>query len=48
MKATIPFEVPFALPTEVLGIVEALEGHFEKMNLEVDIPEYYVGPMVDS
>jgi hypothetical protein len=41
----VPFEVPFALPTEGLGIVETLEEHFEIMNLEVDIPEDYVGPL---
>ena len=33
------------LPTEGLGIVEPLEEHFEIMNLEVDIPEDYVGPL---
>ena len=38
------FEVPFVLPTEGLCIVETLEEHFEIMNLEVDIPEDYVGP----
>jgi hypothetical protein len=43
VDATVPFEVPFALPTEGLGIVETLEEHFEIMNLEVDIPEDYVG-----
>jgi hypothetical protein len=45
MDATFPFAVPFALPTEGLGIVETLEKHFEIMNLEVDIPEEYVGPL---
>ena len=45
MEATVPFEVPFALPTEGIGIVETLEEHFEIMNLEVDIPEDYVGPL---
>lgn len=45
MDATVPFEVPFVLPTEGLGIVETLEEHFEIMNLEVDIPEDYVGPL---
>jgi hypothetical protein len=44
VDATVPFEVPFVLPTEGLGIVETLEEHFEIMNLEVDIPEDYVGP----
>jgi hypothetical protein len=34
VDATVPFEVPFALPTEGLGIVEKLEEHFEIMNLE--------------
>jgi hypothetical protein len=46
VDATVPFEVPFALPTEGLGIVETLEEHFEIMNLEVDIPEDYVGPFL--
>jgi hypothetical protein len=45
VDATVPFEVPFALPTEGLGIVETLEEHFEIMNMEVDIPEDYVGPL---
>ena len=45
VDATVPFEVPFALPTEGLGIVETLEEHFEIMNLEVDIPKDYVGPL---
>ena len=45
VDATVPFEVPFVLPTEGLGIVETLEEHFEIMNLEVDIPEDYVGPL---
>jgi hypothetical protein len=45
VNAIVPFEVPFALPTEGLGIVETLEEHFETMNLEVDIPEDYVGPL---
>jgi hypothetical protein len=45
MGATVPFDVPFALPTEGLGIVETLEEHFEIMNLEVDIPEDYIGPL---
>jgi hypothetical protein len=43
VDATIPFDVPFVLPTEGLGIVETLQEHFEIMNLEVDIPEDYVG-----
>jgi hypothetical protein len=37
VDATVPFEVPFVLPTEGLGIVVILEEHFEIMNLEVDI-----------
>ena len=45
MDATVPFQVPFVLSTEGLGIVETLEEHFEIMNLEVDIPEDYVGPL---
>ena len=45
MDTTVPFEVPFVLPTEGLGIVVILEEHFEIMNLEVDIPEDYVGPL---
>ena len=45
MEATVPFEVPSALTTEGLGIGETLEEHFEIMNLEVDIPEDYVGPL---
>jgi hypothetical protein len=45
MDATVPFEVPFALPTEGLGTVDTLEDHFEIMNLEVDIPEDYVSPL---
>jgi hypothetical protein len=44
MEATVPFEVPFALP-EGLGIVETLEEHLEIMNLEVDTLEDYVGPL---
>ena len=40
-----PFRGSFVLPTEGLGIVETLEEHFEIMNLEVDIPEDYVGPL---
>jgi hypothetical protein len=45
VDATVPFQVPFVLSTEGLGIVETLEEHFEIMNLEVDIPEDYVGPL---
>ena len=45
MDATVPFDVPFVLPIEGLGIGETLEEHFEIMNLEVDIPEDYVGPL---
>ena len=45
MEATVPFVVPFAIPTEGLGIVETLEEHFEIMNPEVDTPEDYVGPL---
>ena len=45
VDATVPLEVPFVLPTEGLGIVETLEEHFEIMNLEVDIPEDYGGPL---
>jgi hypothetical protein len=45
VDATVPFEVPFAFPTEGLDIVETLEEHFEIKNLEVDIPEEYVGPL---
>jgi hypothetical protein len=45
VDATFPFEVPFALHTEGLSIVETLEEHFEIINLEVDIPEDYVGPL---
>ena len=45
VDATVPFEVPFVLSTEGLGIVETLDEHFEIMNLEVDIPEDYVGPL---
>jgi hypothetical protein len=45
VDATVPFEVPFVFPTEGLGIVETLEEHFQIMNLEVDIPEDYVGPL---
>jgi hypothetical protein len=43
--ATVPFEVPFVLPTEGIGIVKTLEEHFEIMNLEVDIPEDYAVPL---
>jgi hypothetical protein len=45
MEATVPYEVPFALPTEGLGIVETLEEHLEIINLEVDTLEDYVGPL---
>jgi hypothetical protein len=45
MEATVPFEVPFALPTEELGIVETLEEHLDIMNLEVDTLEDYAGPL---
>ena len=45
MDAIVPFEVPFALPTEGLGIVKTLEEHFEIINLVVDIPEDYAGPL---
>ena len=45
VDATVPFEVPFALPTEGLGIVETLEEHLEIINLEVDTLEDYVGPL---
>jgi hypothetical protein len=45
MEATVPFEVPFALPTEWLCIVETLEEPLEIMNLEVDTLEDYVGPL---
>jgi hypothetical protein len=45
VDATVPFEVPFVLPTEGLGIVVILEEQLEIMNLEVDIPEDYVGPL---
>ena len=45
VDGTVPYEVHFVLPTEGLGIVETLEEHFEIMNLEVDIPEDYVGPL---
>lgn len=45
MEATVPFVAPSALPTEGLGIVETLEEHLEIMNLEVDTPEDYVGPL---
>ena len=43
---SVPFAVPFALLTEGLCIIETLEEHFEIMNLEVDIPEEYVGPLI--
>jgi len=45
MEATVPYEVPFALPTEGIGIVETLEEHLEIINLEVDTLEDYVGPL---
>jgi hypothetical protein len=45
VDATVPFDVPFVIRTEDLGIVVILEEHFEIMNLEVDIPEDYVGSL---
>ena len=45
IEANVHFEVPFALPTEGQGVVETLEEHFEIVNLEVDTPEDYAGPL---